>query len=175
MWICAVPKTRDFSKLLRLLFATPRPHLRDPRVGNHCTRDCVHYVNVVNMPQPKLPMCKKLVFFVFFRTIKKEINLQCTDGDNRSYQKVCKMSFISFSLAVIFVIRLFSTSFFRVPKQKKVKSKIINNMPNTWFEHLAIPVLTRYSFSVAIAALLYLLLLLLSYPVAGNICPAKMA
>jgi len=65
MLICAVPKTRDFSKLLKLLFATPRPHLRDPPVGKHCTRDCVHYANVVNMPQPKLSMCKKFVFFVF--------------------------------------------------------------------------------------------------------------
>ena len=133
MLICAVPKTRDFSKLLRLLFATPRPQLRDPPVGNNCTRDCVHYVNVVNMPQPKLSMCKKLVFFFccFFQNKQKDINLQCTDDDHRSYQKVCKMSFISFSLVVIFIINLFSTSFFRVPKEKNVKSKIINSMPNT--------------------------------------------
>jgi len=38
------------------------------------------------------------------------INLQCTDDDNRSYRNVCNMSFVSFSLAVIFIIRLFSTS-----------------------------------------------------------------
>ena len=75
-------------------------------------------------------------------------------------------------MAVIFIIRLFSTSFFRVPKQQKVKSKIVNSMPNTRFEHLAIPVLSRYSFSVPIAALFYLLLLLLSYPVTGNTCTA---
>jgi len=43
-------------------------------------------------------------------------NLQCTDEDNRSYRNICNMSFISFSLAVIFIIRLFSTSDFRVPK-----------------------------------------------------------
>jgi len=42
--------------------------------------------------------------------------LQCTDDDNRSYRNVCNMSFVSFSLAVIFIIRLFSTSAFRVPK-----------------------------------------------------------
>jgi len=44
--------------------------------------------------------------------------LQCTDDDNRSYWNVCNMSFISFSLAVIFIIRLFSTSAFRVPSSK---------------------------------------------------------
>jgi len=41
--------------------------------------------------------------------------LQCTDGDNRSYLNVCNMSFVSLSLAVIFIRRLFSTSAFRVP------------------------------------------------------------
>jgi len=44
-----------------------------------------------------------------------QFNLQCSDDDNRSYRNVCKMSFISFPLAVIFIIRLFSTSAFRVP------------------------------------------------------------
>jgi len=29
---------------------------------------------------------------------------QCTDDDNRSYRNVCNMSFVSFSLAVIFII-----------------------------------------------------------------------
>jgi len=41
--------------------------------------------------------------------------VQCTDDDNRSCRNVCNMSFVSFSLAVIFIIRLFSTSAFRVP------------------------------------------------------------
>jgi len=41
---------------------------------------------------------------------------QCTDDDNRSYRNVCNMSLITFSLAAIFIIRLFSTSAFRVPK-----------------------------------------------------------
>ena len=40
----------------------------------------------------------------------------CTDDGRRSYRNVCKMSFISFSLAVIFIIRLFSTSVFRIPE-----------------------------------------------------------
>ena len=31
-------------------------------------------------------------------------NLQSTDDDNRSYRNVCSMSFVSFSLAVIFII-----------------------------------------------------------------------
>ena len=48
------------------------------------------------------------------KTIIKK--LQCTDDDNRSYQNICNMSFVSFSLAVIFIIRLFSTSVFRVLK-----------------------------------------------------------
>ena len=42
--------------------------------------------------------------------------MQCTDDDNRSYRNVCNLSFVSFSLAVFFIIRLFSTSAFRVPK-----------------------------------------------------------
>ena len=36
--------------------------------------------------------------------------------DNSSYRNVCKISVVSFALAVIFIIRLFSTSVFRVPK-----------------------------------------------------------
>ena len=35
-------------------------------------------------------------------------------NDNRSYRNVCNMSFVSFSLAVIFIIRLFRTSAFCV-------------------------------------------------------------
>jgi len=42
----------------------------------------------------------------------------CTDDDNRSYRNVCNMSFVSFALAVTFIIRLFSTSVFRLPKGK---------------------------------------------------------
>jgi len=44
MLIYEVLKIRDFSKLLRLLFATPQKLLReplwgrDPLVGNHCSR-----------------------------------------------------------------------------------------------------------------------------------------
>jgi len=33
-----------------------------------------------------------------------DFSLQCTDDDNRSYRNVCNMSFVSFSLAVIFII-----------------------------------------------------------------------
>jgi len=32
--------------------------------------------------------------------------LICTDDDNRSYRNVCNMSFVSFALAVIFIVRL---------------------------------------------------------------------
>jgi len=39
--------------------------------------------------------------------------MQCTDDDNRSCRNVCNMSFVLFSLAVIFIIRLFSTFTFR--------------------------------------------------------------
>jgi len=38
MLICAVLKIRDFIKLLRLPFATPRPLHRGPPVRNHCFR-----------------------------------------------------------------------------------------------------------------------------------------
>ena len=35
-----------------------------------------------------------------------QFNLQCTDNDNKSYRNVCNLSFVLFSLAVIFIIRL---------------------------------------------------------------------
>jgi len=38
MLIYEVLKIRDFSKLLRLLFATPQKLFRDPPVGNHCPK-----------------------------------------------------------------------------------------------------------------------------------------
>jgi len=75
-------------------------------------------------------------------------NLQCTDDDNRSYRNVCNMSFVSFLLAVIFIIRLFSTFAFRAPKvypdvgfymlkheitEKKTVQKLPKNTKNnTW-------------------------------------------
>ena len=40
--------------------------------------------------------------------------LLCTEDDNSCYRNVCKMSVVSFALAVVFIIRLFSTSAFRV-------------------------------------------------------------
>jgi len=42
-----------------------------------------------------------------------QFNLQCTNDDNSSYRNVWNMSFVSFSLAVIFIMRLFNTSAFR--------------------------------------------------------------
>jgi len=42
-------------------------------------------------------------------------NLQCTDDDNRSYWNICNMSLISFSLAVIFIIRPWSLMLKFVP------------------------------------------------------------
>ena len=39
-----------------------------------------------------------------------------SEDDNRSYRNVCNLSFVSIAMAVIFIIRLFSTSAFRVPK-----------------------------------------------------------
>jgi len=44
-----------------------------------------------------------------------QVQFACTDDDNRGYRNVCNMSFVSFSLAVIFLLRLFSSSAFRVP------------------------------------------------------------
>ena len=52
------------------------------------------------------------------------INLQCTDDDNRSYRNVCNMSFVSFSLAVIFIIRLFSTSASKVGPRKSASNRV---------------------------------------------------
>jgi len=46
----------------------------------------------------------------------KSNGVECTEDDNGCYRNVCKMSVVSFALAVVFIIRLFSTSVFRVPK-----------------------------------------------------------
>ena len=43
------------------------------------------------------------------------LTLLCTEDDNSCYRNVCKMSVVSFALAVVLIIRLFSTSAFRVP------------------------------------------------------------
>ena len=48
----------------------------------------------------------------------------CTENDNSSYRNVCKMSVVSFALAVMFIIRLFSTSVFRVPKCGNANKKL---------------------------------------------------
>jgi len=60
--------------------------------------------------------------------IKLQFNIksQCTDDDNRSYRNVCNMSFVSFSLAVIFIIRLFSTSTFHVPNCMLITKKHVS-------------------------------------------------
>jgi len=41
--------------------------------------------------------------FSSFSQLLPARKLQCTDDDNRSYRNVCNMSFVSFSLAVIFI------------------------------------------------------------------------
>ena len=102
------------------------------------TRDVTHYhhwrvsswvmwlrVHRATTPVPKQPFA----LFIFLQRFSPEwpirtcskitaVLLQCTDDDNRSYRNVCYMSFVSIALAVIFIIRLFSTSVFRVPKGK---------------------------------------------------------
>jgi len=70
-----------------------------------------------------------------------QFNLLCTDGDNRSYRNACNMSFVSFSLAVIFIVKLFSTSAFRVPtfscRYENYKlphhNKYLSFLTNTYF------------------------------------------
>ena len=48
--------------------------------------------------------------------MSNDANLQSTVDVNRSYQNICNMSLVSFSLAVIFIIRLFITFAFGVPE-----------------------------------------------------------
>ena len=48
------------------------------------------------------------------------VNLQCTDDDNRSYRNVCNMSFVSFSLAAIFIIH-------RTPKLRNLNRACLNS------------------------------------------------
>jgi len=57
--------------------------------------------------------------------------MQCTDDDNRSDRNVCNMPFVSFSLAVSFIIRLFRTSAFRVPNLSSVHEIIFQCFLNT--------------------------------------------
>jgi len=50
MLLYEVLKIRDFRKLLRLLFATPQKLLRDPTVGNHCSKwkRNLKYLNIIS-------------------------------------------------------------------------------------------------------------------------------
>ena len=52
----------------------------------------------------------------------------CTEDDNSCYRNVCKMSVVSFALAVVFIIRLFSTSAFRVPILWKAENDDIDEL-----------------------------------------------
>jgi len=47
----------------------------------------------------------KVIFLLQAKRSSLQFNLQCTDDDNRSYRNVCNMSFVSFSLAVIFIVK----------------------------------------------------------------------
>ena len=62
------------------------------------------YPKCMLTPSPMLCKITKLFLYVL-----------CTEDDNSCYRNVCKMSVVSFALAVVFIIRLFSTSAFRVP------------------------------------------------------------
>ena len=66
-------------------------------------------------------------------TNTKNVTSHCFRGKNLGEKKhretrekynVCKMSVVSFALAVVFIIRLFSTSACRVPKKKHISGKI---------------------------------------------------
>ena len=83
---------------------------------------------------PKQPFAFFIFHSDFLLSVQQEpaawslqFNLQCTDDDNRSYRNVCNMPFVSFSLAVIFVISLFSTSAFRVLNIDFVSNWMISN------------------------------------------------
>jgi len=56
--------------------------------------------------------------------------LLCTEDDNSCYRNVCKMSVVSFALAVVFIIRLFSTSAFRVPTMRSIIDKQLKHIPS---------------------------------------------
>jgi len=92
----------------------------------------------------------RLSCFSFFTALfswKTNMNLQqdhCCSICNalmmitRSYLNVCNMSFVSFSLAVIFIIRLFSTSAFHVPRFWKVFKITKQHQFVGWHNQLAI-------------------------------------
>jgi len=71
---------------------------------------------------------KTVVLKQLHTCVNAKPNLQCTD-DKRSYRNVCNMSFVSFSLVVNFIIRLFSTSAFRVLNLKKVWERRSHALP----------------------------------------------
>ena len=60
--------------------------------------------------------CKRYQRHIANVTITPVIVISALQINNRSYRNVCNMLLISFSLAVLFITRLFSTSAFRVPK-----------------------------------------------------------
>ena len=97
--------------------------------------------------RPTVSILKKqpFAFFIFLQRFSPEwpisscskitaVLLLCTDDDNRSYRNVCNTSFVSFALAVIFIIRLFSTSAFRVSKLTFVGKKVMHRscVQPTW-------------------------------------------
>jgi len=72
---------------------------------------------------------QSFAFFIFLQRFSPEwpirtcskttaVQLLCTDDDNRSYRNVCNMSFVSFSLAVIFITRSDVTCKLHLESQK---------------------------------------------------------
>ena len=72
-------------------------------------------VHRATTPVPKQPFA----LFIFLQRFSPEwpirtcskitaVLLLCTDDDNRSYRNVCNMSFLSFALAVIFIIMAYA-------------------------------------------------------------------
>ena len=79
---------------------------------------CIHFTRVLVCELHRncwgLKLCRKFPYFLIV------LNRKPTKSSS-SYRNVYKMSFISFSLSVIFIIRLFSTSTLRVPKWTKMR------------------------------------------------------
>jgi len=64
---------------------------------------------------------------IFSTFVKKVCNCKCTDDSSKSYRNVCKMSFVSLSLAVLFIIRLFM--------KKRMQALMVSPVPSFFTRH----------------------------------------
>ena len=91
-----------------------------------CTRASESFIQWEAKQTIQLTSCKRFDNNCYHLQCIAIAILLCTEDDNSCYRNVCKMSVVSFALAVVFIIRLFSTSAFRVPMRGNCKFFQVN-------------------------------------------------